>query len=630
MKNNKGKKLIALLLAALVVSSSSALVYAADTDTDNESYTISSFTDSQNVSIKWLQADLTTPSMVSNYVSDSVIISQADETYNIVITLNENAVSLISAVKNPDGTDAEKINDYQYIISVSSLEEVIPVGFTVSVMGSTQTAYMVIDDSEDDTVIDVDELAAGTYSLSVKAITESTYGGENPSEFNLSRQFDSNIKLIVSDNRNWSTGETTRSAKIALLYKPSSIDMQKLAVDNVTGTKREFGVAEAGTAYEFVMDIADLENDHKLSFSYDTGIPSLGDNGVMTHSVYLTDYAVDEWNGYDWTSDQLPDDGEYSLSVKAITESTYGTENESEFALERQFDPQIKLNVEDGHMTLSLLYKPSSIDMIKLAIDDTTGTKTAYGSDENGTAYEFTMPITDLTKDRKLSFTYDTGRFVMTHSVYLTDIQIGKWNGYDWKSEETNIELTNTTTIDSDTIALGTRLTVNMSAEGGAGDYTYAVMYRKMNGTNWVVAQDYKDNTAVHIKPAKATQYIICVKAKDADGTVVKKYFTVDVKDTITDDEGALKNTSTIPEQTIKLGDRMTINVSSEDGSGDHTYAVYYRKLAGTKWVRRQYFSTNTDVSIKPAKATQYLVCVKVKDDSGVVEKKYFVVNVEE
>lgn len=73
----------------------------------------------------------------------------------------------------------------------------------------------------------------------------------------------------------------------------------------------------------------------------------------------------------------------------------------------------------------------SSIDMIKLVIDDTVETKNTYSSDETGTAYEFTMPVTDLTKDRKLSFTYNTGRFVMTHSVYLKEFQIEFWNEYN-------------------------------------------------------------------------------------------------------------------------------------------------------------------------------------------------------
>ena len=272
-------------------------------------------------------------------------------------------------------------------------------------------------------------LAEGTYNLSVKAITASTYGSDEEKEFALSRQFDPNIKLTVDGDG---------KMKLSLLYKPSKIDMKKLAIDNVEGVKTEYGKDATGTAYEFTMDIADITSDHKLSFSYDTGVPTLGDNGVMTHSVYLKDYQTSDWNGYDWKPGLA--EGTYNLSVKAITASTYGSDEEKEFALSRQFDPNIKLTVDgDGKMKLSLLYKPSKIDMKKLAIDDVEGVKTEYGKDATGVAYEFTMDIADITSDHKLSFSYDTGvptlgdNGVMTHSVYLKDYQISDWNGYDWK-----------------------------------------------------------------------------------------------------------------------------------------------------------------------------------------------------
>ena len=36
-------------------------------------------------------------------------------------------------------------------------------------------------------------------------------------------------------------------------------------------------------------------------------------------------------------------------------------------------------------------------------------------------------------------------------------------------------------------------------------------------------------NAVVSIKPAQATDYDICIKVKDKDGTISKKYFTVTV-----------------------------------------------------------------------------------------------------
>ena len=144
---------------------------------------------------------------------------------------------------------------------------------------------------------------------------------------------------------------------------------------------------------------------------------------------------------FDWENAELVA-SENTLSVTAITESSYGTENEKTFDLTRQFDGKIKLTSTDAGMTLSLLYKPSSIDMVKIAIDDVEGTKTAYG--KYGVAYEFSIPISDIEQPHKLSFTYDIGSTVMTHSVYLKDFVTSAWNGYDWAEPEETIALSST------------------------------------------------------------------------------------------------------------------------------------------------------------------------------------------
>ena len=72
-------------------------------------------------------------------------------------------------------------------------------------------------------------------------------------------------------------------------------------------------------------------------------------------------------------------------------------------------------------------------------------------------------------------------------------------------------------------------MTVNCSATGGKGDYTYAVLYKQKSQSKWTTKQDFNYNADVSIKPAQATDYDICVKVKDKDGTIVKKYFTVRV-----------------------------------------------------------------------------------------------------
>ena len=174
----------------------------------------------------------------------------------------------------------------------------------------------------------------------------------------------------------------------------------------------------------------------------------------------------------------------------------------------------------------------------------------------------------------------------------------------------------------SDTsIVLGNTIKVSALAQGGTGDYTYAFYYKKTTDKSWTAKQGFKSNSTVSIKPAKAVKYRICVKAKDSAGTIVKKYFNVTVNP-------ALKNTSAISSDTVKYGEKINIQASAEGGTGGYTYAVLYKKTTDTKWVVKQNFASNANISVKPAKAADYQVCVKVKDTSGKIAKTYYDVKV--
>jgi len=169
-------------------------------------------------------------------------------------------------------------------------------------------------------------------------------------------------------------------------------------------------------------------------------------------------------------------------------------------------------------------------------------------------------------------------------------------------------------------INLGNTITVNAKASGSTGTYTYAVYYKKSSESKWTVKQDFKANDKVTVKPAKAVDYDICVKVKDDKGTVVKKYFNVSVTE--------LVNTSVVSANEIKLGSTVKVYCSAKGNTDSCQYAVYYKKTSDTNWTTKQNYSSNTTVTIKPAKATAYEICIKVKDNMGTIAKKYFTVTV--
>ena len=185
----------------------------------------------------------------------------------------------------------------------------------------------------------------------------------------------------------------------------------------------------------------------------------------------------------------------------------------------------------------------------------------------------------------------------------------------------TSAALTNTSTVSAESIKLGETVTLNGSAKGGKSPYTYAFLYKKTSESKWTNKQDFASNAAVSIKPTTATTYDICIKVKDAKGTVEKKYFTLKVTK-------PLSNTSTISATAIKKGSTVTVTGSATGGAGSYTYSVLYKQKSQSKWTTQQDFATNAKISVKPSNATTYDICVKVKDKDGTVEKKYFEVKV--
>ena len=190
------------------------------------------------------------------------------------------------------------------------------------------------------------------------------------------------------------------------------------------------------------------------------------------------------------------------------------------------------------------------------------------------------------------------------------------------KTKSSATALSNDSTLSATSISLGNKVTVNAKATGGTGSYTYAVYYKQTAQTSWTTAQNFNTNATVTFKPAKATTYDVCVKVKDSAGTVEKQYFTVTVKN------NALVNNSELSATDITLGTKITATGKATGGSGTYQYQVVYKQTSQTKWTTAQSFSTNSTVTFKPAKATTYDVCVKVKDSAGTIVKKFFTVTV--
>ena len=85
-----------------------------------------------------------------------------------------------------------------------------------------------------------------------------------------------------------------------------------------------------------------------------------------------------------------------------------------------------------------------------------------------------------------------------------------------------------------------------------------------------------------------------------------------------------LENVSTIKSDTIKLGEKLKVRGAAKGGTGDYQYAFYYKKATSEKWTRVHDYSDVRAVNIIPAKAVDYDIMVKVRDNAGEVSTKTF------
>ena len=297
--------------------------------------------------------------------------------------------------------------------------------------------------------------------------------------------------------------------------------------------------------------------------------------------------VIEEDTGYSVT---FSTDSGATINVYNTQDYSYVSTANAKTAVSRNSDTGLPDSTGEGQVNFSVVLK-SGYEIDTVTVSGGYKNLKDVSTDDNPNTYRVTKVTSDLT-------------------ITVTT------------KKTASAELTNNSTLSSDAINLGSTVTVNAAANGGTGTYTYGVYYKKATSTKWTTAQSYNTNTTVKIKPAAATAYDICVKVKDANGTIEKKYFTLTVS------SAALTNKSTLSATTAQKGSSITVTAKAAGGTGSYTYGVYYKKATSEKWTTAQSYSANSTVKITPAAAVKYDICVKVKDSSGKIVKKYFTLTV--
>ena len=186
----------------------------------------------------------------------------------------------------------------------------------------------------------------------------------------------------------------------------------------------------------------------------------------------------------------------------------------------------------------------------------------------------------------------------------------------------TTYDIVNTSTVDKTSAVIGTAFRITGSISGGTNNIRYSYYYRKAGTSSWTTVKEKTTSSTADITPVQSGSYELYVVITDGTGITADKTFNVTVYD-------ELQNTSTINATVIKKGNSIILTGSATGGTGNYTYAFYYRKEGNQTFVPiGKEFDGRTKDGMTPSGISNYEFKVVVKDDSGATAEKIFNVTV--
>ncbi len=131
-------------------------------------------------------------------------------------------------------------------------------------------------------------------------------------------------------------------------------------------------------------------------------------------------------------------------------------------------------------------------------------------------------------------------------------------------------------------------------------------------------------------KPSDAGRYDLRVNVKDSANKIVKKDFTVIIKD-----DNPLKNESTISTESTGVDTGITLSTQAAGGTEPYRYAYYYKKTTSNTWTKLSEedgsaYVTEKSMLFKPSDAGEYDLRVNVKDSKNNLVQKNFTVTIKD
>ena len=163
------------------------------------------------------------------------------------------------------------------------------------------------------------------------------------------------------------------------------------------------------------------------------------------------------------------------------------------------------------------------------------------------------------------------------------------------------------------TLTVGDSVTLKATAAGGSGSYTYT--YKAYNGSKWVTLKSASTSASYTTTLASAGRMRYVVVVKDSNGTSVDTNKITVTINSAAPLAGSLTVNGSTANQTLSVGNSVTLKATATGGSGSYTYT--YKAYNGSKWVTLKSASTSSSYTDTLSSVGYKRYVVVVKDSAG-------------
>ena len=177
---------------------------------------------------------------------------------------------------------------------------------------------------------------------------------------------------------------------------------------------------------------------------------------------------------------------------------------------------------------------------------------------------------------------------------------------------------TSTLTASTEKVNVGGKVTLTAKAGAGSGKYTYKFLIYNPSTNQWAKLQDFSANSTFTWTAGSAGNRQFYVDVKDSNGNVTRsKVVNVAVDKAQSVNKLTVKATASTTAN--KVGENVTFTAAANGGTGKYTYKFLVYNKTTNQWAKLQDFGVASKLTWTAGSAAERQFFVDVKDSNGTV-----------